>query len=132
MEVKGECLCGGFKYEVSGEPVISAVCHCSRCQKMSGGASAAAFMVEPAQFEVLQGADLVGAYEEEGHATRHFCTRCGSSLYGTSMGHIFVQAGSLEPGSGFTPDFNIMTDFRADWESGADGLPEFGEFPPLG
>ena len=30
--LKGSCLCGGVKYEIKGEPIIVAHCHCIDCQ----------------------------------------------------------------------------------------------------
>src|SRR5579859_5311679 len=29
----GSCLCGDIAYEVSGDPVLKATCHCKSCQK---------------------------------------------------------------------------------------------------
>src|SRR6202034_265236 len=34
--VKGSCLCGAVKYEVTGEPKRFYHCHCSRCRKVTG------------------------------------------------------------------------------------------------
>lgn len=33
VTLNGSCLCGEIKYEVSGEPVLKATCHCTSCQK---------------------------------------------------------------------------------------------------
>jgi hypothetical protein len=34
--LKGSCLCGVVKYEVTGEPSRFYHCHCSRCRKVTG------------------------------------------------------------------------------------------------
>src|SRR3546814_17806443 len=34
----GRCLCGEVTYEISGDPIATAVCHCEHCQRQSGGA----------------------------------------------------------------------------------------------
>ena len=39
--VRGGCLCGGVRYEVSAPFRRANFCHCSRCQKHSGGAALA-------------------------------------------------------------------------------------------
>ncbi|KAJ6623054.1 Mss4-like protein [Mycena sp. CBHHK59/15] len=36
--MKGSCLCGSLSYTVAGHPVLSAYCHCTLCQRSSGGA----------------------------------------------------------------------------------------------
>ena len=37
-EVKGGCLCGSIRYESADHPALIAACHCTHCQKQSGGA----------------------------------------------------------------------------------------------
>jgi hypothetical protein len=38
--IKGSCLCGKVKFEISGEPSSLSYCHCSRCRKAAGVFSA--------------------------------------------------------------------------------------------
>ncbi|KAI0109688.1 hypothetical protein GGR51DRAFT_558380 [Nemania sp. FL0031] len=42
------CLCGGVKVEMRGEPLMKNLCHCSSCQKFTGGpfGSLAAYKTE--------------------------------------------------------------------------------------
>lgn len=61
--LKGACLCGGVEYEVE-DPESLGVCHCTRCQRWTGS-SLAAVVVDPTNFEITKGADLVGRYESE-------------------------------------------------------------------
>ncbi len=37
-ELRGECQCGGIRYEVTGVPQQVVVCHCTDCQRQSGSA----------------------------------------------------------------------------------------------
>jgi hypothetical protein len=32
---RGGWLCGGVRYEIEGEPVVVAHCHCTDCQRLS-------------------------------------------------------------------------------------------------
>lgn len=38
--IKGSCLCGKVKFQISGEPFSLSYCHCSRCRKAAGVFSA--------------------------------------------------------------------------------------------
>ena len=34
----GHCLCGSVTFELAGDPLATAVCHCEHCQRQSGSA----------------------------------------------------------------------------------------------
>ncbi len=34
----GGCLCGNIRFTLSGDPAMTAVCHCRNCQKTAGSA----------------------------------------------------------------------------------------------
>ncbi len=36
MKLTGGCHCGAIRYEVEGEPLTHALCHCSDCRRHSG------------------------------------------------------------------------------------------------
>ena len=42
--IKGSCLCGAVRFELTGKPLSLSYCHCSRCRKQAG-LSAAVLMV---------------------------------------------------------------------------------------
>jgi hypothetical protein len=119
------------KYEADSDGSMAGVCHCTRCQRASGGASLPGFLTTPDNFKVVAGADQVAAYAEEGFATRHFCTACGSGVYASSGEWVVINAGTLEPGSAFNPQFHMMVDSKAAWDVITDDLPQFGEYPPM-
>jgi hypothetical protein len=124
--LKGTCLCGGVEYEVR-DPEGMAVCHCTRCQRWTGS-SLTGVVVDPSNFEVTKGQDLIKRYESE-FAPRHFCSNCGSSLYDDLGGKYFVAAGlmrdlDLEPG------FHLQVAYKAKWEAIGDSAPQFEEAAP--
>ena len=51
----GGCLCGAVRYEISGEPVWSAHCHCRSCQKALGASFATWSKVKAENFAVTRG-----------------------------------------------------------------------------
>ena len=52
---KGGCLCGAVKYEVEGEPVRVAQCHCDDCRRATGSAFATNIFVEEKNLKILYG-----------------------------------------------------------------------------
>eukprot|EP00884_Botryococcus_braunii_P016898 jgi/Botrbrau1/3892/Bobra.0183s0113.1 len=80
MHLKGGCLCGLVRYEVTGEPSEDAtLCHCRMCQR-SCGAPAVAWVTFPEEaLEVVEGETKQYASSEKG--VRDFCPTCGSQLF---------------------------------------------------
>ena len=124
--LKGACLCGGVEYEVE-DPESLGVCHCTRCQRWTGS-SLAAVVVDPTNFEITKGADLVGRYESE-LAPRHFCSNCGSSLYDDLGEKYFVAAGLMRDLK-LEPSFHMQVAYKADWDQIGSDAPQFAENPP--
>ena len=124
--LKGACLCGGVEYEVE-DPESLGVCHCTRCQRWTGS-SLAAVVVDPTNFEITKGADLVGRYESE-LAPRHFCSNCGSSLYDDLGAKYFVAAGLMRDLE-LEPSFHMQVAYKADWDQIGGDAPQFAENPP--
>jgi hypothetical protein len=61
--LKGSCLCGAVKYEVTGTPTAFDLCHCSRCRESSGSAFIAELAFEAAEFEWVSGRSLIKTYQ---------------------------------------------------------------------
>ena len=63
VTLKGSCLCGSVRYEVSGDPQRFYHCHCKRCRKSSGtGHATNLFMVE-ARLVFPEGESLLKRYK---------------------------------------------------------------------
>ena len=62
LPLTGRCLCGGVCYEVD-EPLMSAsYCHCTRCQRRTGGGASAQARVADGSLRVVAGAALVSEW----------------------------------------------------------------------
>jgi len=53
--ISGGCLCGAVRYECPAEAAVSALCYCTDCQRATGGAFSAGFMVPKDSFKLLKG-----------------------------------------------------------------------------
>jgi len=124
MSMKGGCLCGAVRYEAS-DPVVTAVCHCKHCQKISGSAFSlnVLFADDKVRFE-----GATHHYLDTGdsgkHLQRHFCPKCGSSLYTKAEalpGLTIVKAGTLDDTSGVKPAVQLYCERAQAWAPLASG-----------
>lgn len=97
-------MCGDIKYEYSGEPAVTALCHCTDCQKWTGGPYTSNAVVPRDKFKVTKGSPKTwDAKGDSGKINKHFfCGNCGSSLY-TELEVMpdvtCVKAGGLDGGA---------------------------------
>jgi hypothetical protein len=133
ITLKGSCLCGSVKYELSGEPKRFYHCHCQRCRKASGTGHASNIMVKTDDFQWLSGEASLKRYKipEAERFYTHFCTQCGSAMprHVPELGMVVVPAGSLDHEISLQPQARIFWDSRAQWSCCEDGLPVFAEYP---
>jgi hypothetical protein len=75
------CCCGACSIEVEGEPVLSALCHCTNCTRRTGSAFGRSVYFADEQVVPRDG-DL-RAYDiaAVGPQRRWFCGKCGSTLF---------------------------------------------------
>jgi hypothetical protein len=83
-------------------------------------------VVDPDNFKVTKGEDLVRRYESEGFAPRVFCSNCGSSLYDDGGEKYFVAAG-LMPDLKLEPSFHLQVAYKASWHEIGGDAPQFAE-----
>jgi hypothetical protein len=103
----GGCLCGDVRIEATGRPYRVGICHCLDCRKHHGALfHASAIFAEEAV--TIEG-------ETGEYAGRHFCRRCGSSVFGRSGDEIEVNLGSLDETNQFVPTYELWTIRRESW-----------------
>lgn len=92
----GGCHCGAVRYEADVDLSQGTVkCNCSICTK----GRAWLIGVDPADFRLLRGEDVLGEYQFGAHRIRHlFCKTCGIKSFargtlpdGTKFGAILVN-----------------------------------------
>lgn len=121
MSQTGRCLCGNISYEITGDLIATAVCHCEHCQRQSGGAFSVNLVAHESQLAVT--GDLA-TYEDRGrtgddvYVLRRFCGSCGSPIYSAlakSEGIIAIKAGTLDDTSGVKPNVEAWCDDKQSW-----------------
>ena len=131
MTITGGCLCGEVRYQISGRLFDASHCHCSMCRRQHGAAFATYADFEPGDFRWLAGEELVRVYATPSGDGWCFCSRCGSSLAGTSGDEITsITLGTVAGDPGIRPESHIFVGSRAPWHEISDDLPQFDEWPP--
>ncbi len=105
--VAGGCLCGDVRLVATGEPYRVGICHCLDCRKHHG-ALFGAYAIFPAAAVTVTG-------ETRDYAGRHFCPRCGSSVFARSEDEIEVHLGALDTPGQFQPSYELWTVRREPW-----------------
>ena len=129
--IRGGCLCGRVRYEVTGPLFGADHCHCSMCRRQHGAAFATYAAVNSGDFKWTSGAGYINVYETLTGAGWCFCSECGSSLAGTEEGEVTsITLGTVAGDPGIKPESHIFVGSKAQWHEVNDGLPKFEERPP--
>lgn len=130
--LKGSCLCGAVRYEVSGDPARFYHCHCTRCRKATGTGHASNLFLQPGTLAWLSGEDRIRSYKvpEAKRFTNQFCATCGSRLPRQAAGTdvVMIPAGSLDDESPIAPQARIFGGSRASWSCAGDAVPAYAEY----
>ncbi len=131
--ITGGCLCGVVRYEVKGQPLIVAHCHCSDCQRVSGAGHTTGAMFSADNFSLTGKVAEYKLMSNNGNeVTRVFCPACGSSLYGRNSGaeeYLTITLGTLDDSSRFEPDVTVFARNRKSWDVMDEAIPTFGTQP---
>jgi hypothetical protein len=130
--IRGSCLCGGVRYEISGPLTESLNCHCSMCRKAHGAAFRSRAKVRAADLKWVRGGDLVSFYESSPGNHRGFCRVCGSpilSKFDADTSYYSLPLGALDDDPGIRPELHVHIASKASWFTITDDLPQLSDGP---
>ncbi|WP_122073604.1 GFA family protein [Pseudophaeobacter sp. EL27] len=113
----GSCLCGAVTLSAQGEPLRVGLCHCRDCRKHHGALFHAS-AIFPEQAVTVQG-------DTHSYKGRHFCPRCGSSVFSCSPGEVELHLGILEQPDRLIPSYELWCSRREAWLPAFAGLRQF-------
>src|SRR5262245_5152110 len=124
----GGCLCGSVRYVITEPPVHTFYCHCTDCQKGTGGPFATELFVETTALDIT---GELCEFHKQGDSgkvvTRRFCGTCGTTVvtaFESDREHLCVKACSLDDAGGLKPEFHLYVSSKQPWYVIADGLQQ--------
>jgi hypothetical protein len=143
MSLRGSCLCGGVKFEISGPLSPPSNCHCSMCRKQQGAAFRSRARVRRSDLRWVQGEDLVTFYESSPGSFRGFCRVCGSPIVNkfderakaaqfrpAAVNEYGLALAILDDDPGVRPLRHDFVADKAPWFEITDDLPQYAGYPP--
>jgi hypothetical protein len=130
--IRGSCLCGELRFEISGALSGASHCHCTMCRKAHGAAFGTYAAARAADFRVVSGEDRIARYCSSAGIVRTFCARCGSTLHGLSESNpetVDIVLGVLDDDPGVRPASHIFVASKAPWHEITDRLPQHATRP---
>ena len=130
--IRGSCLCGDVRFEISGKLSGASHCHCSMCRKAHGAAFGTYAAARAAEFRLVSGEDRITRYRSSAGIVRTFCARCGSSLQWLRESKpdvVDVALGVLDDDPGVRPACHIFVGSKAPWYEITDNLPQYATRP---
>ena len=132
MTIAGGCHCGAIRYEVEGDALTHALCHCTDCRRHSGAPMVAWTMYPEGALRVTKGA--VRVYVSSEHGRREFCAECGTGLFYRNAevlpGIVDIQSATYDNPDAVPAQVQIQVADRIGWMAEAHALPAFDRFPP--
>ncbi|PHS76663.1 MAG: aldehyde-activating protein [Rhodospirillaceae bacterium] len=130
---QGGCLCSAVRYEVEGQPLVVAHCHCESCQRGSGAGHSTGAMFPADKFK-LSGPIAEYKYKSNNgnEVTRFFCPACGSPVFGRNSGakdYVTVTLGTIDNSNEFEPQVVVFARNQKLWDVIEGNLPTFDAQP---
>ena len=130
--ITGGCHCGAIRYQIEGELIVHALCHCSDCRRHAGAPMVGWTMYALDAVKVTQGTPKT--YHSSEHGRRQFCPDCGTGLFYTNAqvlpGIIDIQSATYDDPNLVPPMAHIQVAERTSWMEHAHELPTFERYPP--
>ena len=134
--VTGTCQCGSVHYTLTQAPLVTVVCHCTDCQKLSAGAFSMTMLVKREHLRIERG-DLA-AFDRpanSGNVARcYFCPTCSNRIYHENPEKndiVRLKPGTLDDTNVIAPDMHVWTGSKQDWVDLPDNLPCYEAQPDM-
>ena len=131
--VTGRCLCGLVRFELTEPPTDAGYCHCTRCQRRTGGASSAQARIDGRTFRLVAGSEHVQFWKPPDGFAKCFCRECGAHLFSRNDdgSQMSIRMAAFDDDPGVRPQWRAFVAYAAAWEPiPDDGLERYPEARP--
>jgi hypothetical protein len=141
--LRGSCLCGGVKFEITGPLLRPLHCYCAFCRKQHGAAFRTRARVSRRDFHWVQGEALVTYYQATPGYSRGFCRVCGSPVlnraepdwplaaaHPETLTEYGIALATLDDDPGVRPESHTFVAGKAPWFEITDDLPQHPRYAP--
>ena len=129
----GQCLCGACTYEIDGEPIVVAHCHCLNCQRGSGAGHTTGAMFAEADVRLSGAVSSYAMPSAAGNTvTRLFCGTCGSPMLASNTGmpgFVTVPLGTMQAPDCLEQQVVVFARSRRPWDCMDDRLQTYDAQP---
>jgi len=133
MHREGGCACGAIRFELTAEPIGTGACHCTACQKLSGGGPNFVALLPKGTVKVTRGNPHIftGTGDSGGKVERAFCADCGTPLWSVPEHAPFMtlKVGALDSSDDLAPAMHIYTASAPKWHHLPTDVPNFAKMP---
>lgn len=129
--IDGRCACGALAFRLAMPPLFVHACHCTRCQRETGGAFAHHLMIETSQLTLLQGEPRFTQVPTDS-GRRHWvagCADCGMALWNAHGSRtpllVYLRVGALDAPALWPPRAHIFVTSKPAWMVLDPAVPQF-------
>lgn len=131
----GGCLCGSVRYEVDGDVLRAARCHCDDCRRNTGASFATNVFVAADSLKIVQGETSQYQHKTDSGSTmtRAFCANCGSPVFGYSSANAAmrsIRVGTIDDANFVKPQIEVFTARKLACTTLGDDTEHFAESRP--
>ena len=122
----GGCYCGAIRYEATGAPISTNICHCTQCRGASGAPFLAFITLPRDGFRFTIGKPK--RFRSSEKVQRGFCATCGTTLTFEEddfPDEISVTSASLDDPDRAPPDYHLYTTSQIAWIKQDDGATRY-------
>jgi hypothetical protein len=118
----GTCLCGQVKFELLADPLTFYVCHCTDCQRRTGGAAQPVMWVRRLDINVIDGEPVLRVFDLGNARQRRskLCERCDTRLWAEPADKpniAILRPGTLLNQNEFKPIAHLYVRSKQQWFS---------------
>jgi hypothetical protein len=124
------CRCGEVQIRISAAPIMTMICHCKGCQRMTGSAYSLSAAIPSQGFEVVSGEPVIGGLKNP-ELKHYFCPQCMSWLFTRFTPEwVNLRVTMLEDIAWYTPFLETWSKTRLPWVT-VPAARSYEEFPPM-